>query len=59
MDCRKYRKLFKLKSDQYLISPNSNTAKSFMGIGIKELIVKLKEALIDKQILPVSTEGNV
>ena len=30
-----------------------------MGIGIKELIVKLKEALIDKQILPVSTEGNV
>ena len=34
-------------------------AKSFMGIGIKELIIKLKEALIDKQILPVSTKGNV
>ena len=30
-----------------------------MGIGIKELIIKLKEALIDKQILPVSTKGNV
>ena len=59
LDCRKYRKLFKPKSDQYLISPNSNTAKSFMGIGLKELIINLKEALIDKQILPVSTKGNV
>ena len=51
-----------LKSDQYLISPYSNTAESFIKITrVKEMIdcQLIKEALIARQILLVSTKGNV
>ena len=47
------------ESDQYLISPYSNTAESFIKImRIKETITT-KEALIVKQILLVSTRRNL
>ena len=47
------------ESDQYLTSPYSNTAESFMKImRIKETITT-KEALIVKQILLVSTRRNL
>ena len=50
------------ESDQYLISPYSNTAESFIKITrVKEMIdcQLIKEALIARQILLVSTKGNV
>ena len=48
--------------DQYLISPYSNTAESFIKITrVKEMIdcQLIKEALIAREILLVSTKGNV
>ena len=52
-------KLLNPESDQYLTSPYSNTAKSFMKIMRIKKTIAIKEALIVKQILLFSTRRNV